>query len=550
MPERFFAILLVAVLASTDALAADHCVRNVSALWVALNTASANGERDTIRIAAGRYNGTFDYNSSEPYGLEIIGGFDRDCTTMTPDSSLTTLTLTTAHHLLFDVKTMADVLLANLTFIPLTDLSISYFVRVEAGGIALTSVHFANEMVVLDDWPSTTTNYRIDRCAFDGPNSGLQMDRSAWGTAHVKKSIWSGARGVWVSGYKVHMRFEGNRFVQGVSTAIDGSNAIDSQLIVANNVFIGNVAHNLEGGGAIRAGGRATIVNNLFLNNRYIQHEDPTEYPYPHGGAGIFYFENGPGALLVANNTFVGNESDGPKGGAVAVWSYENANPIDIVNNIFWNNTVTTGATDVYVGSGQDPDAIPPALSVQSNLLDTTAAGVAVSALDNIATLNYGVVDPQFVSAAEGDYALSGSSPLIDAGISAVDGLPDVDLAGNVRIFGDAIDLGAYEYQGTVASSRDEEAGPAVGNERMRVQAYPNPANHQIRIHVSMTSDGEVALALYDVLGRNVMNLDGGFQPAGDHVVVANVSALTPGTYFVRGTTRGASAVRRVVIVR
>ena len=54
--------------------------------------------------------------------------------------------------------------------------------------------------------------------------------------------------------------------------------------------------------------------------------------------------------------------------------------------------------------------------------------------------------DPKFVDAPNDDYQLQASSPAIDAGDKTVAGLPDRDLAGNLRVFKDQIDLGVYEY--------------------------------------------------------------------------------------------------------
>ena len=54
--------------------------------------------------------------------------------------------------------------------------------------------------------------------------------------------------------------------------------------------------------------------------------------------------------------------------------------------------------------------------------------------------------DPKFVDAPNDDYQLQASSPAINAGDKTVAGLPDRDLAGNLRVFNDQIDLGVYEY--------------------------------------------------------------------------------------------------------
>lgn len=58
--------------------------------------------------------------------------------------------------------------------------------------------------------------------------------------------------------------------------------------------------------------------------------------------------------------------------------------------------------------------------------------------------------DPKFLGTDSQPYQLTALSPCINAGSSDTTGLglPDKDLAGNPRIYGGRIDMGAYEYQG------------------------------------------------------------------------------------------------------
>ncbi len=64
--------------------------------------------------------------------------------------------------------------------------------------------------------------------------------------------------------------------------------------------------------------------------------------------------------------------------------------------------------------------------------------------------------EPRFVDADDGDFRLRADSPAVDVGDSSViesysflkdDAEHEIDLDGNPRIVGGAIDLGAYELQ-------------------------------------------------------------------------------------------------------
>ena len=80
--------------------------------------------------------------------------------------------------------------------------------------------------------------------------------------------------------------------------------------------------------------------------------------------------------------------------------------------------------------------------------------------------------DPLFVNAEAGDYRLSAGSPCIDVGNTAA-AVGDRDLAGNARVLGEYVDIGAYESRPPVVPARlvyyntldstDAAAHPAVG---------------------------------------------------------------------------------------
>jgi hypothetical protein len=94
-------LLFSALLAAAFAPAADaatFCARNANELRTALSTAASNGQADVINIARGTYLSNkaarFRYQSSEPYGLHLKGGWtlvSNICTFMSYDARATIL---------------------------------------------------------------------------------------------------------------------------------------------------------------------------------------------------------------------------------------------------------------------------------------------------------------------------------------------------------------------------------------------------------------------------------------------------------------------------
>ena len=62
------------------------------------------------------------------------------------------------------------------------------------------------------------------------------------------------------------------------------------------------------------------------------------------------------------------------------------------------------------------------------------------------------VADPKFVDAEKGDFRLQSGSPCIDAGLSGY-AIGVADYVGNIRVYGDSVDIGAYEY-GSISISQ------------------------------------------------------------------------------------------------
>ncbi len=121
-----------------------------------------------------------------------------------------------------------------------------------------------------------------------------------------------------------------------------------------------------------------------------------------------------------------------------------------------------------------------------------------------------------FTDSVNGDYTLQGTSPAIDGGDNQYVTLNE-DLLGNARIYGSAVDMGAYEF-GSSLSIADAEGNIT------EVKLYPNPASNIINIISNQVNIKSVGI--YDVLGKQVL--------ATTNKKDINVSDLRSGMYIVK----------------
>ena len=160
-------------------------------------------------------------------------------------------------------------------------------------------------------------------------------------------------------------------------------------------------------------------------------------------GGGISAWSIGFSRFTIVNNTFVGNSVPQGTGGALYVDDLDAAVAYRgiVGNNVVTNSTAKVGAIDTTLFFG----------TIERNDLFANAGGDLYSGGGNHATLNANLlVDPEFASAATGNYRLRDSSPLIDASAAAFAPLSDADnVPRPVDGDGDAVavaDIGAHEF--------------------------------------------------------------------------------------------------------
>ena len=106
--------------------------------------------------------------------------------------------------------------------------------------------------------------------------------------------------------------------------------------------------------------------------------------------------------------------------------------------------------------------------------------------------------DPLFVGTGDHPFMLQDLSPCVNAGIPDITGLnlPEFDLAGNSRVYGGRIEIGAYENQNVVGV--DDVVIPSF---TQLYQNYPNPFNPTTTISFTLNTENtdDTDLVIYNL---------------------------------------------------
>ena len=323
------------------------------------------------------------------------------------------------------------------------------------------------------------------------------------------------------------------------TTEISGTsifmNDIDT-VIISNCVFEDNFGMRDI---SCSIGARIPVDKHYFINNCYFNNNKPNpEYAENQSRVsislhGTYYFKNYSTVIntLVSNGLSI-NFSFTPSFPAVLLAENVEAN---IINCTFADNTEQGGINGAAMGMtwdckanvyntvfwGNSPHQITMADNVEEHKCDLSIYNSCVE--DGIAGLNimneYHTVyydytnidnDPDFLGMWGHPYQINNGSPCIDAGTLNLPDfieLPEFDLAGNARIVGDSIDMGAYEWNPTVGVS---EYQPIEKVAQKLMSAAPNPFSHQTTITAKWDFTGHVQLEVYNNSGLRVKVLKSG----------------------------------------
>jgi len=465
----------------------------------------------------------------------------------------------------------------------------------DGGGIWCTNSKMALEYVTISNNSVSTSDY---------PNGGgiYCVDNSNLILRNVTISYNSAARdgGGICSGYS-DLEIENCYFINneaqngGSGGAINYGNWSSSaapntyQISINNCYFFNNSASNSGGGIRIAKGNEdiTTIIvliedceftenladnycglnlqgEQLYFSIRNCIFDSNEVETY--AGAGGFS-RNSSGEMI--NCLIFSNTADWNSGG-ISVWSGAHA---DIINCTFVDNSCTLGA-GIAAGMGATASLTNCIFwgndSDQIALIDYNDTGGIMSVdycdiqngmdsvfVDTLSTLIWGVgnidQDPLFMGTGDHPFQLQDLSLCVNTGIPDTTGLnlPEFDLAGNPRVYGSRIDMGAYENQNVVMDI-DVNLLPEVTR---LYQNYPNPFNPNTVINFQLSEDGKVNLSIFNIRGQLIKTLVDQFRPEGAYSVVwsgrddENIPVAS-GIYFYQLQINNKSKTRKMILVK
>ena len=111
--------------------------------------------------------------------------------------------------------------------------------------------------------------------------------------------------------------------------------------------------------------------------------------------------------------------------------------------------------------------------------------------------------------------------------------------------FGDPI---LWDHEGDVKDHGNGRLNAELPTALVLRGIYPNPTNDQALVAIGLPTAGEVTVAIYDVVGREVLSEQARYE-AGENGIRLGSDRLPAGVYVVRVTTGSAVAAGKLVVI-
>ena len=112
---------------------------------------------------------------------------------------------------------------------------------------------------------------------------------------------------------------------------------------------------------------------------------------------------------------------------------------------------------------------------------------------------------------------------------------------------GDGLPVSGWENSGESFDATVPVSAPA---EFALIGAYPNPFNPSTTISFALPTATRVTLNVYDISGRQVADLAGGWKEAGVYEVTFDAASLTSGLYFCRLRAGSFEDVKKILLMK
>lgn len=258
-----------------------------------------------------------------------------------------------------------------------------------------------------------------------------------------------------------------------------------------------------------------------------------TEWPLAHSAISIHAMRK----VDIVNCTIGNNRSIVTGGGTIGI--HEAGSIVNFYNTILYGNN----PRNIWLDNSFSNN--PVTVNFHNSLVEGGDTSIhIVNAWDSVNWHGGNIVEaPLWDIFGEYPYSLRDISPCIDAGTMELPvgiEMPEYDLAGNPRVVGISIDMGAYEYQDSVYVI--DESLPVFTE--TTISNYPNPFNPATTIKFDLLQSGKVELSIYNIKGQKVKTLMDAYSAKGSFNLVWNGKdnsgkQVASGNYMAKCTLNG-----------